>query len=72
MRCGRYYQFNTFHLALEYAADVEAKKECKDAERDIRDVLRTYEMMLDEYGARLSMRLSASLHHAERFHATND
>lgn len=47
-RVGRFYQSNTFHLALEYAADQEAKAGCMEAERDIREHLAEYRRILSE------------------------
>ncbi len=46
-RLGRFYQSNTIHLALLYAADCELKAGCAEAERDIRDALAEYERIVD-------------------------
>jgi hypothetical protein len=42
-RLGRYYQANTFGLALLYAADCEAKEGCTETEMQIREWLAEYE-----------------------------
>jgi len=42
-RLGRFYSWNTFRNALMYAADVEMKERCFDAECDIRQALRDYD-----------------------------
>lgn len=54
MRCGRFYQHSTFGGALEYAADVEAKRGCADAERDIRDALGEWRDTLESFRTALA------------------
>jgi len=39
---GRFYQFNTFDLALQYAADCEMKNECHDREMELADAIAAY------------------------------
>lgn len=56
MRCGRFYQHSTFGGALEYAADVEAKRVCADAERDIRDALSEWRDTLESFREALCAR----------------
>ena len=45
-RLGRYYQSNTFHLALRHAADQELAAECESAAIPIEDALREYERIV--------------------------
>jgi len=45
-RLGRYYQSNTFHLALRHAADQELADECESAAIPIEDALRDYERIV--------------------------
>ena len=45
-RLGRYYQSNTFHFALRYAADCELAAECESAAIPIEDALREYERIV--------------------------
>ena len=48
-RLGRYYQFNTIHLALEYAADCEVKEAGKDAEFDFLYAINLYRKTLESF-----------------------
>ncbi len=50
-REGRFYSYDTFHLALRYAADVELKDGCRDAAMAIEDALRSYEHILSGFSA---------------------
>jgi hypothetical protein len=40
---GRFYSYNTLHLAIQYAADCELKAGCKDAAMGLDDALDRYE-----------------------------
>lgn len=41
-RLGRFYSFNTFHLAVQYAADVELKAKAHGRVMELEDALREY------------------------------
>lgn len=50
---GRYYQHNTFHLAIQYAADCELKDECHGRVMELQDALGEYERIVGEMVAAL-------------------
>ena len=41
-RLGRYYSYNTFDLAVQYAADVELKAKASEQAMELWDALETY------------------------------
>ena len=47
-RTGRFYQFNTFHMALRYAAHQEMAEGCTDAAIQLRDAINEYERIVIE------------------------
>ena len=46
-RLGRFYQFNTFDLALQYAADCELKAKAHGRQMEIEDALHQYRAIVD-------------------------
>lgn len=52
-RTSRYYQHNTFHLAIQYAADRELKDECHGRVMELQDALGEYERIVGEMVAAL-------------------
>lgn len=44
---GRFYQFNTFDLALQYAADCELKAKAHGRQMEIEDALHQYRAIVD-------------------------
>ena len=44
---GRFYSFNTFHLAVQYAADVELKAKAHGAVMELEDALHEYGRIVD-------------------------
>lgn len=44
---GRFYQFNTFDLALQYAADCELKAKAHGRQMEIEDALHQYRAVVD-------------------------
>lgn len=44
---GRFYQFNTFDLALRYAADCELKAKAHDAVMSLEDAIGEYHAIVD-------------------------
>lgn len=44
---GRFYQFNTFDLALQYAADCELKAKAHGRQMEIEDALYQYRAIVD-------------------------
>lgn len=46
-RLGRFYQFNTFDLALQYAADFELKAKAHGRQMEIEDALYQYRAIVD-------------------------
>ena len=50
-RLGRFYQFNTFDLALQYAADEELKDEYYDRATGLSDALAEYRAIVDGMSA---------------------
>ena len=52
-RLGRYYQYNTFHLAIQYAADCELRDECQGRVMELQDALGEYERIVGEMVAAL-------------------
>ena len=46
-RLGRFYQFNTFDLALQYAADCELKAKAHGRQMEIEDALHQYRAVVD-------------------------
>lgn len=47
--CHRYYQYNTIHLALRYAADWELRNEYEGVAADVPGWLDEYERITDGY-----------------------
>ena len=43
---GRFYQYNTFHLAIRYAADCELKERAYGEEMELMDALHEYERIV--------------------------
>ena len=52
-RCGRYYQYNTFHLAIQYAADCELREKAYGMQMELQDALGEYERIVGEMVAAL-------------------
>ena len=48
-RVGRYYQSNTFHLALEYAADWDMRNGIADSTMEMGEYLRIYFEKLERF-----------------------
>ena len=48
-RLGRYYQYDTIHLALEYAADAEVKSVGESARVDLLYALNLHRKTLEEF-----------------------
>lgn len=46
-RLGRFYSHNTFHLAIQYAADCELKDKCHDTVMELEDALHEYRTIVD-------------------------
>lgn len=46
-RLGRFYSFNTVHLAIQYAADCELKAKARDAAMELADALGEYRAIVD-------------------------
>lgn len=51
--CERYYSYNTFHLAIQYAADCELKDGCHGRVMELQDALGEYERIVGEMVAAL-------------------
>ena len=50
-RLGRFYSFNTFHLAVQYAADVELKAKAHGAVMELEDALHEYGRIVESLKA---------------------
>ena len=50
-RLGRFYQFNTFDLALQYAADEELKGKAYGRQMELQDALYEYRAIVDGMSA---------------------
>ena len=50
-RLGRYYSYNTFDLAVQYAADVELKERHREVARDIIEAMKEWRGTLDAFRA---------------------
>lgn len=50
-RLGRFYQFNTFDLALQYAADEELKGKAYGRQMELQDALYEYRSIVDGMSA---------------------
>lgn len=48
-RLGRYYQYNTFALAIQYAADCELKDKAYGKQMELMDALYEYERILADF-----------------------
>lgn len=46
-RLGRYYQYNTFPLAIQYAADCELKDKAYGEQMELMDALHEYRLIVD-------------------------
>lgn len=46
-RLGRFYSYNTFHLAVQYAADCELKDKCYGHQMELEDALYQYRVIVD-------------------------
>lgn len=46
-RLGRFYQYNTFALAIQYAADCELKDKAYDRQMELMDALHEYRAIVD-------------------------
>lgn len=46
-RLGRFYQYGTFPLAIQYAADCELKDKCHGTVMELRDALREFDRIVD-------------------------
>lgn len=46
-RLGRYYSYNTFDLAVQYAADVELKAKAEERVMELQDALAAYRTIVD-------------------------
>ena len=46
-RLGRFYSYNTFDLAIQYAADVELKAKCHGTVKALEDALYEYRAIVD-------------------------
>ena len=44
---GRYYQYNTFHLAIQYAADAALKEKAHGEQMELLDALHEYAEIVD-------------------------
>ena len=47
VRLGRYYSYNTFDLAVQYAADVELKAKAEERVMELQDALAAYRTIVD-------------------------
>lgn len=50
---GRYYQYNTFPLAIQYAADCALKAKAEDEQMKLMDALHEYRAIVDGMTAKL-------------------
>ena len=50
-RLGRFYSFNTFHLAVQYAADVELKAKAHGRVMELEDALHEYGRIVESLKA---------------------
>ena len=47
VKLGRYYSYNTFDLAVQYAADVELKAKAEERVMELQDALAEYRTIVD-------------------------